>query len=160
TPDVGSTFSFTAQFGVQRAPVVSTGETPVWPGHVRVLVADDNPTSRAILTGYLCEFRFDVETVTSGEAALAMLSSTQAHGFVASDVVLLDWQMQGADGIETAARIRGMRELAGVATIVMVSALGRESLREAARAAGVAALLVKPSTRSALLDAIVTALGV
>ena len=159
-PNAGSTFSFTAEFGVQREPPVPTGEIPIWPGHLCVLVADDNATARAILGGYLREFRFDVKSVTSGEAALATLVTERTTAFTAFDVALLDWQMSGADGIETAARIRGTRELDGVATIVMVSALARESLREPARAAGVGALLVKPITRSALLDAIVTAVGV
>ena len=158
--DVGSTFSFTAVFGVQQESDVPTEEIPIWPGDLRVLIADDNPTARAILGDYLREFRFDVKSVTSGEAAIATLVAAHESNSEAFDVVLLDWQMHGADGIETATQIRGARHLPGVATIVMVTALGREALREPARAAGVAALLVKPITRSALLDAIVTAVGV
>lgn len=65
-----------------------------------VLVADDDPSIRTFLLDYLEQAGFTVRTVGDGMAALDLFSTEPF------DIVLLDFQMPGLTGLETAAAIR------------------------------------------------------
>jgi two-component system nitrogen regulation response regulator NtrX len=67
-----------------------------------ILVVDDETGVRASLAGILSDEGYLVETVESGEAALAALSARRY------DLVLLDVWLPGADGLEVLARIRAI----------------------------------------------------
>jgi PAS domain S-box-containing protein len=151
----GSTFTFTADLGMREAGATLVPRAKVPPSRVRVMVVDDNPSARQILAVYLRELGFAVSSVDSGEAALEALRSGRRR----YDVVLLDWRMPGADGLEVAARLRSELDPEILPTIIMVTAYGREEIRQRAEAAGIAGFLLKPVSRSSLLDAIMTALG-
>jgi two-component system sensor histidine kinase/response regulator len=98
---------------------------------------------------------FSVETVGSGAEALQVLQAAEAAG-AAFDLALLDWRMPGTDGLETARRISaGVRK---PPAIIMVTAHGREEVAAQVARLGIEALLVKPVTRSVLLDAVVRVL--
>jgi CheY-like chemotaxis protein len=66
----------------------------------RILVVDDDRTTRHLLDLQLRAAGFEVETVDGGAAALARLAK---EGF---DLVLLDIWMPGMDGLEVMARLR------------------------------------------------------
>lgn len=70
---------------------------------MRVLIVDDEPLARARLAALLgdCADSEVVGSVDDGEAALAALDSLQA------DVVLLDINMPGIDGVTLAQRLTG-----------------------------------------------------
>lgn len=73
------------------------------PGRVRVhrvLVVDDNAMNRDTLARRLERKGYDVESVGSGEEALA------AMGRRRFDIVLLDWMMPGMNGLQVLRRIR------------------------------------------------------
>jgi len=65
----------------------------------RVLVADDDPHTREILSRFLGERGFDIATASDGELALAEIGKFQP------DVVLLDIRMPNMDGVECLRRI-------------------------------------------------------
>ena len=65
----------------------------------RVLVADDDPHTREILSRFLAERGFDVATASDGELTLVEIEKFQP------DVVLLDIRMPNMDGIECLQRI-------------------------------------------------------
>jgi two-component system sensor histidine kinase/response regulator len=69
--------------------------------------------------------------------------------------MVVDWQMPGMDGIETARRVRGLNDSL---RIVMATAYGRDEVRAHAEEAGIEAFVVKPVGASALVDALMTAL--
>ena len=155
-PGVGSEFWFTARFGIGAEPRQhrSRASQPDLKD-LHVLVVDDNPTSRTILARYLDSFGFHSDQVASGEQALAKLEAAEPP----YDLVLMDWKMPGIDGIETTRRIRADTSIASPPQILMVSAYGREELREAAEDVGIQAYLVKPVNPSTLLDATLEAFG-
>jgi len=87
----------------------------------RVLVVDDEPMMREVLTRYLERDGFLVETAEDGRQALASLAAT------APSLVLLDLMLPGVDGLEV---LRWMR--AGVmkrTPVILVTAKGEETDR-------------------------------
>ena len=155
-PGVGSEFWFTARFGISAKP--RQNGPRALPGDLRdlhVLVVDDNPTSRTILARYVESFGFRSDQAANGEQALAKLEVADPP----YDLVLMDWKMPDMDGIETTRRMRANEKLATMPQVLMVSAYGREELREAAEEVGIRAYLVKPVNPSALLDATLEAFG-
>jgi PAS domain S-box-containing protein len=152
-PGAGSTFAFTAWLGLAGEDVARRRVLPAALNGARALVVDDNPSAREILCELARSLGLNVGAVASGEEALEAVR--QADGDHPFDIVLLDWKMPGLDGIETARRMRGARALAHPPRLMMVTAFGREDLRAEAETAGIETFLVKPVSRSTLVDALV-----
>ena len=150
TPGRGSTFSFTAWFGMGSEAEVRRKFLPEGLGGMRVLVVDDNASAREILSDLLRGLGLYVSAVFSGEQALgAIRQADMDHPF---GMVFLDWKMPDLDGVETAKRLRADRSLRSPPRIVMVTAFGNEEVRARAEAAGIEAFLVKPVSQSSLVD--------
>jgi signal transduction histidine kinase/CheY-like chemotaxis protein len=153
----GSTFHFTANFGLQ--PGSTMGQDPTSLLDVRdlsVLVVDDNETNRRILHEILMHWQMRPMEVDGGRAALAALEQAKGSG-VRFPLVLLDAQMPEMDGFTLAARIKQDPTLAG-ATILMLSSADLPEATACCRELGIAIYLTKPITQSDLWDAIMTAL--
>src|SRR5205085_5818701 len=65
-PGLGSTFSFTASFGIGDEATVRRKAVPEALGGVRVLVVDDNASVRGVLSGMLRGFGFAADAVGGG----------------------------------------------------------------------------------------------
>ena len=148
--DVGSTFAFTAWFGIgtstERRRVVPEGLNGA-----RVLVADDNPGAREVLAELLAELPFTVDQVASGSEALAAVRQAAGTPY---RIVFMDWKMPGMSGIEAARAIKA-GDGTQVPAVIMVTAFGREDVRQEADEARLDGFLVKPVSPSSLVDAIV-----
>ncbi len=155
-PGKGSVFSFTAFFGYKAG----SGHAALSPHPdlrgARILVADDNPTSSAILRSILESLSFRVTTVESGEAAIEELGGADRAPY---DAVLLDWKMPGIDGFETARRIKSDGKFKDVPTIIMTNAHASEEGRREAEGVGIDAFLAKPVLPSTLFDTLMEAFG-
>ncbi len=156
TPGEGSTFWFTARLRKSRKRHRVLLPDPDLRGR-RVLVVDDNESARTVLTDMLAAMSFSVEAAASGQEALSALEAAQGKN-QPFEVVLLDWQMPGMDGLETAERIRA-RYNAPPPHLVMVTAFGREEVLRGADDGGFEAVLLKPVTPSLLFDTLMRALG-
>jgi two-component system sensor histidine kinase/response regulator len=97
--------------------------------------------SRIVLSEMLVEMTFKVKDVASGKAALAEISAAAETG-TPYDVVLLDWQMPGMDGIETAKAIRALA-LNPSPHMIMVTAYGREELFKEASMSDIEDVLIR-----------------
>ena len=151
TPGEGSTFHFTVWLGVGKA-----GAGKVLPARLallRVLVADDNPAAREVLQEPLKEIVLQVDEVGSGKEAVAAVKQRDASE--PYDLVFMDWKMPGLDGLSASRQIRGDASLAHPPAIVLVTAFGREEIREDAERLELDGFLVKPVTKSMLVDVLV-----
>jgi two-component system sensor histidine kinase/response regulator len=121
---------------------------------VRVLIVEDDALQREALREQLLGWSLEVAEAASAGEALAMLRAAAGVPF---DLVLIDWKLPDADGIETARSIRADVSLARRPVIVMLTAFGREQLARTAETAGIDAFLVKPVDPSLLLETIAAA---
>lgn len=103
----------------------------------RVLIVDDSSTMRSIVRKILSASRFtlNVQEVSEGEKALEQLNSGRY------DLVFLDYNMPGLNGIETLTQIK--RSVPNVSVVIMTSAVS-DSVIARAQAAGALAFLKKP----------------
>ncbi len=153
----GSTFTFTGRFGVGK-----TAEKRQILPHpdlrgMHVLVVDDNPTARDILTAMLEDMSFRTAGAPSGPEALAELQNASGHD--PFQLVLMDWKMPGMDGFEASVRIREEHERYRNPRIIMVTAYGREEVMHRAKVEDLDGFLIKPVTQSMLLDSVMQAFG-
>jgi len=156
-PDIGSTFSFTADFGLTREKARKKKTPPNDLRGLKVLVVDDNATSREIIRDLLESFSFEVSLAASGEEGLSELE--KASDDQPFELVVMDWKMPGMDGIEASRRIKTNTLLGKVPAIVLVTAYGREEIMQQAEAAGLDGFLLKPVSPSVLFDTIMQAFG-
>ena len=151
-PGSGSTFSFTAWFGLgadsERRRVV-----PESLNGARVLVVDDNPAAREVLADRLARLPFVVDQVASGEEAVTVVQ--QVSGSLPYSIVFMDWQMPGMSGVAAARAIKAVAGTVPAPAIIMVTAFGRDDVRQEAEAAHLDGFLVKPVSASSLVDAII-----
>jgi len=153
-PGEGSTFWFTARMG-RGKPRRALVPRPDLRGK-RMLVVDDNENARAVLVDMLGSMSFAVEAVASGPAAVAAVrAAADAKPF---EVVFLDWQMPGMDGLETAQQILSLG-LAQPPHLIMVTAYGREEVMKGAENAGLEDVLIKPVSPSMMFDSVMRAMG-
>lgn len=103
----------------------------------RVLIVDDNPTNLKLVTYLVRSHGYDVDTATDAATALAAL---QAHR---PDVILMDLQLPGIDGLELTRRIKADPATTDIA-IIAVTAYAMKGDQEKARAAGCDDYVTKP----------------
>ena len=155
---VGSTFHFTAKFGIQA------GTTPppfqVTPGSLegmRILVVDDNLTNRRILEETLLNWKMLPVLAQNGPAALEAMARAVSEDAPFS-LMLLDNAMPGMNGFEVAEKLRSGARFSDTRVIMLTSA-GQRGDAARCRELGVAGYLVKPVGQPELLNAILTAKG-
>ncbi|GGY60674.1 hybrid sensor histidine kinase/response regulator [Pseudoduganella albidiflava] len=151
-PGVGSTFMFTIHAGVAdagaallRPDAAARGGPAAVPSQAglarlagaRVLLVDDNANNREVALDFMAAAPLRVDAATSGLDALRMV---QAHDY---DLVLMDIQMHGMDGLTAARRIRTLPGRVGLPIVAMTAHALAGDL-EKSLAAGMNGHLVKP----------------
>jgi DNA-binding response OmpR family regulator len=113
-------------------------QTPVLtlvPDEGTILVVEDEPITRAMIVKTLTRASYQVQVATTGEEALAWLTSR------AADLVVLDVKLPGMDGFEVCRQLRaGQNPVA----VIMVTVLGSVEDRVRGLALGADDYLVKP----------------
>jgi len=153
TPGAGSTFFFTAWMGLGS----EKPQARFYPDRLQnlaMLVVDDNPAAREILADALKDVGARVDVVGSGPEAIAAV--TQHDAASPYDVVFMDWRMPGMDGLEATRLLKADPGLKKPPAVVMVTAFGREEVREEAEKLEIAGFLLKPVTKSMLVDTLVS----
>ena len=162
-PGKGSRFYFVVDIGVDESPAALAQDAKLKPENLRklkVLVVDDNPLARDIMTQMVRSLGWEVDAANSGTQALAAVKARRDQGLAAHDVMFVDWQMPGLDGWATCLKIRDITQgvpKAKAPLLVIVTAHGREALSErpVEEQTQVDDVLLKPLTASMLFDAVV-----
>ena len=119
----------------------------------RILVVDDEKDILELLSGFLSQEGFHVETADGGRAALERV---QDQSF---DVVITDMRMPGMDGLEASKYIKNDQSLSKIPAIILVTAYGREEVLQDAENIGLDGFLLKPVNPSVLFDSVMMAFG-
>ncbi len=153
----GSTFHFTARFGVQSQPANRRALLASEMQGKRLLLVDDNAAAREVLGDMTRRMGLDVEVTDTGEHALNRMRAALAEGRP-HHILLSDWKMPGMDGI-TFARHALSVPPEHRPCVLLVTAFAREEALKAAEGVGLAGVLNKPVTPSTLLDTFSRVLG-
>ena len=87
---------------------------------MRILIAEDDPISRRVLSATLCKSGYEVIETCDGEQALNALRAPDAPR-----LAVLDWMMPGIDGAEVCRRLRG-DEMSSYVYILLLTARGEK----------------------------------
>ena len=124
------------------------------PGHgLRILVVDDQPMNREIASAFL---RHSGHVAMCAENAQAGIAAAEANDF---DLILMDVQMPGIDGLEATRRIRALPGPRANVPIVALTAQAFAAQVQACLQAGMNGHLGKPFTPAQLQDAVTRATG-
>lgn len=151
----GSEFAFTADFGVEKdEKLASIFENNLQ--NLKVLVIDDNESSRLAFKEILEKLTVRVSLAKSGEEGIDYLLKYQGRD--PFDLILLDWVMPGMNGLETGRRIRNHSQWSDI-PIIIVASHSEEAIREQGKKLNLDGFLIKPVTPSLLFNTMVEALG-
>jgi PAS domain S-box-containing protein len=154
----GTTIHFTARFRLShpRSMETSSFMSPDI-SDLRVLIADDNATSRLVLQEMTSVWGVKATVVANGEATLSELES--AHGAGRPyQLMLLDSHMPDMDGVEVAKRTRGRPSCVDLQVLMLVPST-MKGHAEQGKDVGVSGYVVKPVKQSELLKGIMSAAG-
>ncbi|PKO90040.1 MAG: hypothetical protein CVU18_02180 [Betaproteobacteria bacterium HGW-Betaproteobacteria-12] len=146
TPGQGSSFWITARLKAAGLPPENAaGSSPALSQRLfgRVLLVEDEPLNREIGCDLLAATGLEVATADDGFAAIARF---QEGGF---DLILMDIQMPGLDGLDATRRIRALPGGAAI-PIVALTANAYSEDRQRCLAAGMNDFLAKPVDPEAL----------
>ena len=102
-----------------------------------VLVCDNEPVLRALVSATLDHARYELVEARDGDEAVELARARRP------DLILLDMMMPGRTGLEVLAELRADADFADV-PVVMLTARTQATDREAASSAGADAFLAKP----------------
>ena len=151
-PGVGTTFHFTLWLGIGEAKSAAR-IVPAKLAQLHALVVDDNEVARQILRESLDTVARRIDVVPSGSEAIAAIR--ERDSLDPYDIVFMDWRMPGMDGLQASRYIKSDETLKHQPAIVLVTAFGREDVREEAERLQLDGFLLKPVTRSMIVDTLV-----
>lgn len=147
----GSTFYFTIKFKKGNKPAV---KQPLYTVSVKsfntlkILLAEDDKVNRTVLSRMLEKRGHSVDLAENGLEALAAFESKKY------DVILMDIQMPGMDGIEATGRIREREGLSVHTPVIALTAFALQGDREKFLALGMDEYISKPVKMDELFSTI------
>ncbi len=145
----GATFWFSVTLPAAEQPAPPETRA-AWPAGVAVLCVDDHPTNLRVLRLQLGEMAARYAEAASAAAALALLRQAQAAG-QPFQVVLVDLEMPGMDGVQLGDIIRHEPALHATRLVLLTSRL-QGTRQQLMQEHGFAAVLLKPLRRAQLLE--------
>ena len=105
---------------------------------MKVLIAEDDLTSRTILTAILQKWGYDVVSAVDGEQALEMLKQPEAP-----KLALLDWSMPGLSGVDVCTHLRENQANDSIYIIMLTAKSEKKNIVEGLNA-GANDYIIKP----------------
>jgi signal transduction histidine kinase/ActR/RegA family two-component response regulator len=155
--DRGTCFSFCIQVGLAQQAEMQSGDArrvvalaPQQPAY-RILVVDDHPDNRRVISALLRQVGFEVREAADGAAAIAITTAWSPH------FIWMDMRMPVMDGYEATRQIKALPH---PPVVVALTAGVFEDKREAVLAAGCDGFLGKPFYEQDIFDVLSEFLGV
>nr|WP_205312577.1 ATP-binding protein [Rheinheimera maricola] len=150
---VGSTFSFSITFQPAQLDDTEPGEKPEIAkvsaaGH-SILLVEDNYFNQALARIILQKLGYQVITANNGEQALQLANQHYIS------LILMDIEMPGINGYETARQLRQISNLAQTPIIAM-TAHHSDDILQSCQQAGMNAMLTKPIDAASLAKLLTT----
>jgi signal transduction histidine kinase/DNA-binding response OmpR family regulator len=156
---VGSTFLFTAGFGVQEVQAANMAKTasaasavPVQdvPEGLRILLVDDSDDNRLLFVAYLKRTNSSIDIAENGQIAVDLFRERRY------DLVLMDVEMPVMDGYQAVSEIRRIETETGAepTPVLALTAHAFSDMSGKGFAAGFTDLLTKPIRHATLLEAV------
>jgi two-component system cell cycle response regulator DivK len=113
----------------------------------RLLLVEDHPLNRELAEAILVRAGYEVLVVPNGESALAAVRGEHP------DLILMDIELPGLDGLEVTRRLKADAALRDI-PVLALTAYAMRGDEQRCRAAGCDGYLTKPIDRMTLLDAV------
>ena len=149
-PGIGTEFVCALQLAI----VKQTAENPATLDGLHMLVIDDNATNRRIIQAQLKNWKCDCDQAHSGKEALQLLNAKPRGHY---SVVIMDMNMPGMNGLETAREVRKLFAIHEL-PIILLSSLGPTRSLEELKSMGISVGLAKPTRPARLYNALLLAL--
>ncbi|MDD2970733.1 MAG: response regulator [Lachnospiraceae bacterium] len=145
-PGVGSTFTIDIPFEEAMNENMITSEAIK---DIKAMIIDDDEEALEYASCVLERMGITYDNTSSGEEALNIMTKARNDG-KAYDLCLIDWKMQGLDGVELTRRIRESYDQNTI--VIVVSAYDINEISEEATMAGVDACVTKPVFQSTIFN--------
>ncbi len=148
----GSRISCRIPFVPRAEDALLTGRQEQLDG-IRALIVDDDSTSRAVMRDILRDCFIPSSEVPDGESAVAFLRA-KSGGEESVNLVLMDWHLHNANGLQTAALIKGSPDIRPTPCIIMVTGLDRAEMLRTSAIDSIDGFLYKPLNAALLCSMI------
>lgn len=146
---VGTTFTVTVTLSDSKRTDDNKDEEIIMPDEIHALVVDDDPIAREHAKLTLNAAGIEVDLAESGAEAVHLLKMQNARRNN-YDLMIIDWQMPGMDGIACAKELRKLTQ--NETSIIMLTAYNWDDIVDEAIEAGVDSFIAKPLFAQVLLD--------
>ena len=151
----GSSFWFTASFGIQSVPEATAVAIAISP--IKLLVVSDKAITRQAVQTYCTGWGMQIDEATDITTTLNALRSSAAQGHP-YDLAIVDLQMPARQGELILTMIRCDPTLAQTKLILMTSLNQRDSVQEL-ESMDISGYLIKPVRASQLFESLMRACG-
>jgi PAS domain S-box-containing protein len=152
-PDVGSTFYFTAVFQKQSSDSPIFQDVSMELEDQQILIVDDSEDARDMMVNLARKFSLNVQTASSGNEAILLINKALNHNQL-FDLVLMDYQMPGMNGIETIQQIHDDPEIL-TPKMVLVSERPLDEILPEIQIDAFSGVMIKPVLQGAFYETII-----
>ena len=153
-PGVGSTFWFTASYRCSAS--AQKGAPAGFPPDLRILVVDDNATSRGVVCEQVTSWGMRCDEAHSGSRALELLRAGARND--PYQLALIDMEMPEMNALDLAREITTDAEIPSLRLVILTS-MAQEIEPDALRQYGISSWIAKPVRRDDLQGCLTEALG-
>jgi CheY-like chemotaxis protein len=118
----------------------------------KILLVEDNPVNRRLAVFLLRAHGYEVREATTGLEALEILEKERP------DLIVMDIQLPGMDGLEVTRKIKGQPSMADI-PVIAVTSYAMKGDREKALAAGCVGYVTKPIDKTIFIQEVAARLG-
>ncbi len=161
-PDEGSNFHFTVRFRIEN-DLEKTETLPEYVAGLRLLVVDDNPVSKKIISQYAKKLGFRVTSVNAIDEAVDMMCKNLKP--TPFGLVICDWTMAKTSGLENLQQLRENMssccdiKASDLPPVILTASYDLKVTPDKLINSGVSALLHKPVSNNSFINAVSLALG-